>query len=151
MGSLKRIQRELIMFTQEPPHGVTVCCPDETNQRKWEATIAGPEGTPYEGGKWILDLTFPQEYPMKAPQVKFRTQVYHPNIGSDGSICLDLLNSAWSPALTVAKLLLSISSMLPDPNPSSPMRGDVAQLYRNNKEQYDTNVREETKKYAMAG
>ena len=83
----------------------------------WTATILGPEDSPYQGGIFFLDITFPHDYPFKPPRVVFLTKVYHPNVASTGAICLDILKDAWSPALTISRVLLSISSLLTDPNP----------------------------------
>ncbi|KAK7916227.1 hypothetical protein WMY93_011988 [Mugilogobius chulae] len=69
----------------------------------WQATIMGPPDSPYQGGVFFLTIHFPTDYPFKPPKVAFTTRIYHPNINSNGSICLDILRSQWSPALTVSK------------------------------------------------
>uniref|UniRef100_A0A8C7KEH2 E2 ubiquitin-conjugating enzyme n=1 Tax=Oncorhynchus kisutch TaxID=8019 RepID=A0A8C7KEH2_ONCKI len=69
----------------------------------WQATIMGPTDSPYQGGVFFLTIHFPTDYPFKPPKVAFTTKIYHPNINSNGSICLDILRSQWSPALTVSK------------------------------------------------
>merc|ERR1719440_392121 len=84
---------------------------------------------------------------MKPPRVKFVTKIWHPNVGGNGDICLDLLQNMWSPALTIERLLLSIASLLTDPNPDSPMNSDAAQLYKKNRKAYDEKVREQCKKF----
>ena len=144
--SVKRIQKELQMFSKDPPFGISV---EGEDLRTWKGFMQGPEGTPYEGGNWTLSIEFPERYPMKAPQVNFVTRIAHPNIDESGNICLDILEDRWSPALTVAKVLLSISSLLMDPNPSSPMRGDLADLYTTDLDKYNETVQEETRTYAM--
>ncbi|KAG9442029.1 hypothetical protein H6P81_017883 [Aristolochia fimbriata] len=84
----------------------------------WQATIMGPPDSPYAGGVFLVTIHFPPDYPIfKPPKVAFRTKVFHPNINSNGSICLDILKEQWSPALTISKVLLSICSLLTDPNP----------------------------------
>ncbi|KAK4386862.1 Ubiquitin-conjugating enzyme E2 5A [Sesamum angolense] len=87
----------------------------------WQATIMGPSDSPFSGGVFLVTIHFPPDYPFKPPKVSFKTKVYHPNINSNGSICLDILKDQWSPALTVSKVLLSICSLLTDPNPDDPL------------------------------
>ncbi|XP_012932670.1 ubiquitin-conjugating enzyme E2 D1 isoform X3 [Heterocephalus glaber] len=103
----------------------------------------------YQGGVFFLTVHFPTDYPFKPPKIAFTTKIYHPNINSNGSICLDILRSQWSPALTVSKVLLSICSLLCDPNPDDPLVPDIAQIYKSDKEKYNRHAREWTQKYAM--
>ena len=73
-----------------------------------QATILGPSESPYEGGVFFLNIHFPTDYPFKPPKFAFTTRIYHPNINSNGAICLDILRSQWSPALTVSKVSKSL-------------------------------------------
>ena len=84
-----------------------------------------------------LSLTCPKEYPMKPPKVKFISKIWHPNVGGNGDICLDVLQNMWSPALNLEQLILSIASLLTDPNPDSPMNGEAASLFKKSRDQYD--------------
>merc|ERR1719253_1049377 len=90
----------------------------------------GPPDSPYAGGVFFLDIHFPADYPFKPPKVHFTTRIYHCNINSNGGICLDILKDQWSPALTISKVLLSICSLLTDPNPDDPLVPDIAQLLK---------------------
>ncbi|KAH8317201.1 hypothetical protein KR074_002019, partial [Drosophila pseudoananassae] len=142
-----RLHRELSDFMREPPDGCKVEMVDD-DILHWRATIVGPTDTPYEGGHFILDLSFPSDYPFHPPQVFFLTKIYHCNITSSGYICLDILGMQWSPALTVAKVLLSIVSLLSDPNPNDPLESTIAHLYKQQRDQHDLNARAWTERYA---
>ena len=114
----------------------------------WKATITGPEETPYQGGVFFLDVIFPEDYPFKPPIIKFDTKIYHPNINAAGSICVSTLKQDWSPAMKLSQVLISISSLLDDPNPDDPLDTVAANLYINNRTQFNKKARAMTVKYA---
>ncbi len=108
----------------------------------------GPIDSPYQSGVFFLSVSFPQNYPFKPPKIKFLTKVYHPNVNANGNICLDILKENWSPALTISKVLLSICSLLCDPNPDDPLVIEIAQQYKNNYPEFELTAGEWTRKYA---
>jgi len=108
----------------------------------WQATIMGPGDSPYQGGVFFLQIKFPTDYPFKPPRIQFNTKIYHPNINSNGGICLDILKDQWSPALTISKVLLSICSLLCDPNPDDPLVPEIAHIYKPNRTEYEKTARE---------
>eukprot|EP00043_Microstomoeca_roanoka_P027418 m.14472 g.14472 ORF g.14472 m.14472 type:complete len:148 (-) comp7625_c0_seq1:50-493(-) len=145
--ALKRIHRELKDLERDPPAQCSAG-PVGDDYFHWSATIMGPSDSPYQGGVFFLDIHFPADYPFKPPKVSFQTKIYHPNINSSGGICLDILKSQWSPALTISKVLLSICSLLTDPNPDDPLVPEIARLYKTDRSQYEKTAREWTTKYA---
>eukprot|EP00756_Hemistasia_phaeocysticola_P000584 Hpha_TRINITY_DN1041_c0_g1::TRINITY_DN1041_c0_g1_i1::g.84770::m.84770/K20217/UBE2E; ubiquitin-conjugating enzyme E2 E len=121
----KQMQR--MRVRGELPTGIDLA-PKADNLMEWAACIHGPPGSPYEGGLWNLDITFPSDYPMSPPKIRFRTPICHPNINPDGRICLDVtgghtgkdFHRAWSAALTIDKVLLQVVAMMSDPNFQDP-------------------------------
>lgn len=141
----RRLMQDLRRITKDPPDGISAApCPD--NIMQWNAVIFGPEDTPFEDGTFRLVITFDETYPNKPPNVRFITKMFHPNIYSDGNICLDVLQNKWSPAYDVANVLTSIQSLLHDPNPESPANAQAASLLRDNPFAYEQMVREMTEK-----
>ena len=113
--------------------GVTAF-PKGDNLNKWTATITGAEGTVYAGLKYKLDMSFPAEYPYSAPTVKFVTACFHPNVDTHGNICLDILKDKWSAAYSVQTVLVSLQSLLGEPNVDSPLNNQAADLWANQTE-----------------
>ena len=146
--SLRRIQKELTDLQKDPPSNCSAG-PIGDDLFKWEGMIMGPSDSPYAGGVFKLQILFPVDYPFKPPNVQFLTKIYHPNINPSGLICLDILKQQWSPALTISKVLLSITSLLTDPNPDDPFVPEIANLLKTNKAQYESNARAHTLRYAM--
>ncbi|KEG07978.1 ubiquitin-conjugating enzyme e2 [Trypanosoma grayi] len=108
----------------------------------WRAVVVGPDNTSWEGGLFKLRLDFTEEYPCAPPRVRFITKnVFHPNVYTDGNICLDTLKTHWSPALDVEALLLMVASLLSDPNPASAANGEAAELYTRSRGKYEERVR----------
>ena len=145
--ALKRIQKELKDMGKDPPANCSAG-PIDNNLFKWAATIMGPGDSAYEGGLFNLLIDFPPDYPFKPPKVRFTTKVYHCNVNAQGGICLDILKDNWSPALTISKVLLSICSLLTDPNPDDPLVPEIARLLKKDKAQHDKIAREWTYKHA---
>ncbi|KAA6356343.1 MAG: putative Ubiquitin-conjugating enzyme E2 2 [Streblomastix strix] len=137
--SARRLVRDLKRLQNDPPAGIAAA-PLETNIMSWNAAIFGPIDTIWDGGTFRLTITFTEEYPNKPPVVKFRTRIFHPNVYTDGSICLDILQNQWSPIYDVANILTSIQSLLTDPNPQSPANAEAARLFTTNPTEYERRV-----------
>ncbi|EDW73945.1 uncharacterized protein Dwil_GK21643 [Drosophila willistoni] len=144
----RRITMETERLIKDPVPGIDAV-PDEKNVRYFHVIMAGPVDSPFEGGLFELELFLPEDYPMSPPKVRFVTKIFHPNIDRLGRICLDVLKDKWSPALQIRTVLLSIQALLSLPNPDDPLANDVAQMWKQNKEEAIRNAREWTKKYAM--
>lgn len=147
MATTARINKEIKILAQEANENISAG-PCGDNLFEWDAMIIGPTKTPYEGGMFRLKIYFPSDYPFKSPKVIFTTKIYHPNINTGGIICLDILKSQWSPALTISKVLLSICSLLNDPNPSDPLMPEIAREYTDERSKYEANARQWTLQYA---
>ncbi|CAD8103502.1 unnamed protein product [Paramecium primaurelia] len=149
MNSTSRIQKELQSLQDEPLNGFLINILDHNNLFYWKIQFSGPQGSPYEGGIFNLDIQFPEDYPLKPPKILFLTSIYHLNIDyNTGQICLEILRYNWSPNLTIRNLLLSILALLYDPNPNSPLLDDVNTVFKNEKQLYLQKAKEWTKKYA---
>jgi len=151
MAALKRIMREYKELTVDSPFADESCTvqPKGDDYFSWQATITGPPSTPYEDGLFFLDIDLPHDYPFKPPKLKFTTSIYHSNISEKGEICLDTIKDRWSPALSVKKILQEVIDLLKQPNPDTPLRSDIAKLYKENRELHDKNAAEYTRKYAQ--
>jgi len=147
MSVVQRLKIELLEMQKDPPVNCSAGCLND-DIFEWQATILGAKDGPYEGGVFYLNLRFSNDYPFKPPHCKFITKIFHPNINSSGIICLDILKENWSPALTVGKLLLSICSLMEEPNPDDPLVPIIADLYKKDKELYFLKAIEYTMHYA---
>lgn len=147
MGTIQRLKKEMEDLQNSPPANCSAGVIDD-DIFNWQATILGPEGSPYQGGIFYLRIEFPIDYPFKPPKILFTTKIYHCNINLSGGICLDILKEQWSPALTISKVLLSICSMLDDQNPNDPLMLDAAKIYTQDRNRFNEIARTYTLKYA---
>ena len=148
--ALRRIKKELKDFENDPPSNCSAG-PIGDDMFTWRATITGPADSPYQSAVYFLKIVFSKNYPFKPPKITFETKIYHCNINDKGGISLCILRDNWSPALTVAKCLLSICSLLTDPNPDDPLVPEIAKLYKTNRRKHDFTANEWARKYAGAG
>eukprot|EP01098_Paradermamoeba_levis_P000152 TRINITY_DN1015_c0_g1_i4.p1 TRINITY_DN1015_c0_g1~~TRINITY_DN1015_c0_g1_i4.p1 ORF type:complete len:179 (-),score=49.93 TRINITY_DN1015_c0_g1_i4:180-641(-) len=150
-SAFKRLMQEYKELIKNPPEGIAAGPLTEDNLFEWEAVITGPSGTPYEGGVFVAILKFPTDYPLNPPKMIFTTDMWHPNIYKNGEVCISILHppgdnfstdhgleaslyfsssERWSPVQTVEKILISVVSMLAEPNDESGANLEAAQMWR---------------------
>ena len=142
MNSGKRLFRDLKLINDEPLEGIEAMLVNEGDLYHWFAYINGPEKTSWEGGIFKLSLDFQESYPATPPKVQFVTPMFHPNVYNSGEICLDILQDKWSAIYNVATILLSIQSLLTDPNCNSLANVEAGKLFLENKIEYSKRVQE---------
>lgn len=142
------LRRQFAEMSKNPPDGISVGLDeDEPDIFKWEIMLIGPPETLYEGGFFKCTLEFPKDFPNSPPTMTFVTPIYHPNVYEDGKVCISILHppgedaynaletsaERWRPILGVESIILSVISMLSDPNDESPANLDAAVMWRNDK------------------
>lgn len=147
--SMLRLKNEFNSLQNSPQFGSTVILEQEDKLNKWIVIMQGPVDTPYAEGIFKIEFKFPDNYPFKAPEVKFLTSIYHPNIKLEtGDICQDVFASAWAPTQKVVDILEKLVSMLKDPATNNPLESDICNEYLNNRPLFDKKARDHTVKHA---
>jgi hypothetical protein len=151
MTSKIRIPKEYEKLIKDPVENVVVEM-DISNMYEWRFVIFGPEDSFYKGGSYHGILSIPNEYPMRPPQVKFTSKLFHPNVYHDGKLCISILHEGkdltgyeneldrWSPLNNIRTIFKSIISLLDDPNADSAANLDAALLWRDNKDLYKQKI-----------
>jgi len=158
--ALRRLMTEYKQLTLNgAPDGMFTAGPvSEDNFFEWEALISGPTDTPFEGGVFLARLNFPADYPLSPFKMKFEPPLFHPNIYPNGEVCISILHTPgddphmyelsserWSPVQSVEKVVLSVISMLAEPNLESGANIDCCKLYRDSRAEYERIVRNSIK------
>jgi len=151
------LRNQLKELTKNPVDGFSVGLVDDSDVFEWQVMIEGTPNTPYEGGLFPATLKFPKEYPNKPPVMKFTTpNFWHPNVYPDGRVCISILHEAkedvfnemeslsekWRPILSVEAIILSVISLLSDPNLESPANVDASVQFSRDPQGYKKKVRE---------
>ncbi|KAF2841734.1 putative ubiquitin conjugating enzyme [Patellaria atrata CBS 101060] len=147
----RRITKEMSDVQNDTHSGIFLEPYNDDDLTRLKGTFKGPPDTPYEGGRFEVDIRIPNEYPFRPPVMKFQTKIWHPNVSSQtGAICLDTLSSAWSPVLTLKSALISLQSLLSSPEPKDPQDAEVAGMLIKNPAEFDHKARSWAVKYAGA-
>jgi len=145
----KLLANQLRSILNDPVEGYTVELADESNLYEWKVYMEGPKETCYEGGVFQLSLSFPKDYPMYPPVLKFISDFWHPNVFADGKVCMSILHppgedvmsgelpeERWLPTQSVNTIILSLFSVLNDPNCASPANVDASVEWRKHRESF---------------
>ena len=151
MSAASRLKKELSDLVKDSGDSGVGATPINDNILHLTGSLKGPDGTPYDGGTFLVDIVIPQQYPFEPPKMKFTTKVWHPNVSSQtGAICLDILKDKWSPALTIKTALLSLQALLCAPEPDDPQDAQVAGMYKQNRAKFNETAKQWTLMYAQA-
>mmetsp|Transcript_22655 Transcript_22655/g.77068 ORF Transcript_22655/g.77068 Transcript_22655/m.77068 type:complete len:170 (+) Transcript_22655:114-623(+) len=147
------LSKQLKDLNKNPIEGFSAGLKNDNDLFTWSVTILGPPDTLYEGGFFQATMKFPPEYPNRPPELRFETEIWHPNVYQDGRVCISILHAAgddpngyedaserWSPVQTVETIVLSVISMLASPNDESPANVDAAREWREDREQFRKKV-----------
>ncbi|XP_012589013.1 PREDICTED: ubiquitin-conjugating enzyme E2 S [Condylura cristata] len=147
---IRLVYKEVTTLTADPPDGIKVF-PNEEDLTDLQVTIEGPEGTPYAGGLFRMKLLLGKDFPASPPKGYFLTKIFHPNVGANGEICVNVLKRDWTAELGIRHVLLTIKCLLIHPNPESALNEEAGRLLLENYEEYAARARLLTEIHGGAG
>ncbi|KAM9038584.1 ubiquitin-conjugating enzyme E2 S isoform X2 [Antechinus flavipes] len=147
---IRLVYKEVTTLTSDPPDGIKVF-PNEEDVTDLQVTIEGPEGTPYAGGLFRMKLLLGKDFPAAPPKGFFLTKIFHPNVGANGEICVNVLKRDWTAELGIRHVLLTIKCLLIHPNPESALNEEAGRLLLEDYEEYAARARLLTEIHGGAG
>ena len=123
-------------MNKNPPDGIEFIDNEENSVSEVHAVITGPEGTPFVNGKFRMKLLLGNEYPAAPPRGFFLTKIYHPNVASNGDICVNTLKKDWSPDTTLKHVLQVIRCLLIVPFPESSLNDEAGKLFMDSYDEF---------------
>ncbi|XP_078393929.1 ubiquitin-conjugating enzyme E2 S [Cetorhinus maximus] len=137
---IREVWREVSTLTMEPPEGIKIYT-NEEDITDLQATIEGPDGTPYAGGLFKMKLVLGKDFPAVPPKAYFITKIFHPNVSPSGEICVNVLKRDWKAELGIRHILLTIKCLLIHPNPESALNEEAGRLLLEEYEEYASRAR----------
>ena len=124
------------------PPMTTISFPDPNSRRVYSVVYdLSKEDCLWKGGKYKFTFTVPPDYPMQAPKAHCETPIYHPNIDREGHVCLNILRADWKPVLNTYSVISGCLYLFVEPNPTDPLNHEAAKVLRDNRPQFEKNVR----------
>ncbi|KAG8434031.1 hypothetical protein GDO86_012406 [Hymenochirus boettgeri] len=146
---IRQVYKEVSTLTCDPPEGIKII-PNEEDITDVQVSIEGPEGTPYAGGIFRMKLILGKDFPAAPPKGYFLTKIFHPNVSTNGEICVNVLKKDWKAELGIRHVLLTIKCLLIHPNPESALNEEAGRLLLENYEEYASRARLMTEIHAQA-
>ncbi|XP_010552897.1 PREDICTED: ubiquitin-conjugating enzyme E2 22-like [Tarenaya hassleriana] len=137
---VKQLARELKNLDESPPDGIKVVVNDEDFSTIY-ADIEGPAGTPYENGVFRMKLALSYDFPHSPPKGYFLTKIFHPNIATNGEICVNTLKKDWNPSLGLRHVLTVVRCLLIEPFPESALNEQAGKMLLENYDEYAKHAR----------
>ncbi|XP_039597631.1 ubiquitin-conjugating enzyme E2 S [Polypterus senegalus] len=145
---IRLVYKEVSALTADPPEGIKIF-PNEEDITDLHATLEGPEGTPFAGGVFKMRLVLGKDFPATPPKGYFLTKIFHPNVGHNGEICVNVLKKDWKAELGIRHILLTIKCLLIHPNPESALNEEAGRLLLEDYSEYASRARLMTEIHAM--
>ena len=132
----KRLLAEISKY-QKDPHPNLHIYPCEDQLDFWRILLVGPQGTPYEGGVYLLYAKFPVNYPQNPPEIRFVTSIYHCNVNGHGKICHSVLDRNYISDMSIRQIFDCLFGLLLEPEPDDPLDSALAEEYFLDRHKYD--------------
>lgn len=139
--ALKRASRELVKFQNRPPGVFSVKLAGEGDLLHWHVVLEGPVGSPYAGGLFKVAVELSEDYPNKAPTIRFISHIFHPTIDKDGRVCEGIFND-WAPSCGVADALQTVLARLSDPGTDAVLNEEAGRLYSTDRTAFNVKARQ---------
>lgn len=150
-GNLRRLINEVKLLARNEKVNSVYFKIDQVgeNMYHWEGIVYGPDDSLYQGYGYKVDIELPNDYPQSALKIKFVTPIQHINVNKDGNICMDILKNEWTSTQSMTSVLISLVSLLSNPNTEDPFNSDLAELYNSDKKAYEKKIKSHCKKFGI--
>lgn len=114
----------------------TIKFPNPNDLTLFDVSVT-PDSGMWKGATYRFTFTIPPHYPHSPPRVECMTAIYHPNITTDGKVCLNILREDWKPVLDINSVIYGLIYLFYEPNPDDPLNHEAAELFRKDKTQFE--------------